>query len=204
MAREKDRAVKPKETPNERRKIGGKFSRDDIDWDLAESFYIQGETYVEKGKKGDLVVRVPSYSDIGRRFNCSSSLVHYHAKKRNWREKRETFRRQQKKVIADEVIKARAFSMAEGHSILDRWLTMFDAALHDGKVRTDSISDFKTALHLKNFLLDQGSDGTEKGADEINLNDLQRAHKAHREQAAKMENATAGVLVDEKPPDQAH
>jgi hypothetical protein len=100
--------ITPKEMPNKRTKNGGRYSRDDIDWDVAEIFYVQGEMIEQKGKDGVLTRKLPSFSDVARKVKCQTSLVGYYAKRRNWTEKRETFRRMQAKKIAEAVAESRA------------------------------------------------------------------------------------------------
>lgn len=198
---DKGTPVKPKEKPNKRRKIGGKFSRDDIDWDLAESFFIQGEIIQERNKQGDLIRKKPSYRDVGRRFNCSDSLVHYHAKRRNWMEKRATWERMAAQHVSEEVSKARAYTFGEAAGILDSWLTKFQEALKSDKVRFDSLSDFNTAIRLKAFIESQGSAAADKPASGVTLEELQRRHREQRDRSATMTPALTGVVDDEGPHD---
>ena len=193
----KGKPVKPKDKPNKRPKFGGRNSRDDIDWDLAETFFVQGETFVEKNKQGDLIRKKPSYRDVARRFKCSDSLVHYHGKKRNWTEKRVTWERMAAQHVAEEVAKSRAYSFGEAAGILDAWLSKFQKSLEDDKVRFDSLSDFNTAIRLKAFIEAQGSDAANKSTSGVTLEELQRRHKEHRDASGVMSTALTGVINEE-------
>lgn len=175
---------------------GGKAARIDIDWELAETYYIQGEIVEEKGRKGELTRRKPSYVDVARRFKCASGLVAYHSKKRNWRYKREVWERQAAIVVAEEVSKARALSLAEGAAILDAWLLKFKDLLEKGFVKVDSLSDFNIAIRLKTFIEAQGAMAGDNGAG-LTLDDLQRKHKRIRQNSGDISADVAGVLVDE-------
>ncbi len=191
---DKGKPVKPKEMPDKRRKTAGKFSRDDIDWDLAESFFIQGEIFLERNKQGDLIRKKPSYADIGRRFKCASSLVHYHAKRRNWVEKRETWERMAAQHVYEEVSKARAYSFGEAAGILDSWLMKFEQALRENKVRFDSVSDFNTAIKLKAFIESQGSEAADTSGQAVTLQELQAKHRELRDASRELDPAVTGVI----------
>lgn len=190
------KTVKPRDTPNKRTKNGGKFSRDDIDWDLAESFYVQGEIIIEKTRHGDLERKKPSLKDVAMRFGCPVSTLHYQSKKRKWQEKRETWERMAAKEVSEAVAKARALSFAEGAAILDAWLLKFEQAVKEDKVRFDSISDFNTALRLKAFIEAQGSNAADTNS-EVTLADLQRKHKEQRARGEQTSRAMTGVLEPE-------
>jgi hypothetical protein len=179
-----------------RRNHPGKYARVDVDWELAETYYIQGEIVEEKSKRGDLVRRKPNYSDVARRVNCKASLVAYHSKKRNWKFKRETWERQASKFVAEEVAKSRALSLAEGAAILDSWLLKFKALLEKDMVKVDSLSDFNIAIRLKTYIEQQGALGKD-GENGLTLDDLQRTHSKIREKRDEVDAALAGVLVDE-------
>ena len=179
-----------------RRNHSGKYARVDVDWELAETYYIQGEIVEEKSKRGDLVRRKPNYTDVARRVKCKASLVAYHAKKRNWKFKRETWERQASKFVADEVAKARALSLAEGAAILDSWLLKFKSLLERDLVKVDSLSDFNIAIRLKTYIESQGALSAD-GDGGLTLDDLQRAHRKLREERGELDAAMAGVLVDE-------
>ena len=175
---------------------GGKYARVDVDWELAETYYIQGEIVEEKGRKGNLTRRKPNYTDVARRASCKASLVAYHAKKRKWKYKRELWERQAAKYVADEVAKSRALSLAEGAAILDSWLLKFKELLEKNMVKVDSLSDFNIAIRLKTYIEQQGALGKD-GETGLTLDDLQRAHSKLREKAGEVDAAMAGVLVEE-------
>ncbi len=179
-----------------RRNHTGKYARVDVDWELAETYYIQGEIIVERSKAGDLIRKKPNYSDVGRRFNCKASLVAYHAKKRMWQDKRETWERMAAKNVAEEVAKSRALSLSEGAAILDAWLLKFKSLLEQNKVKVDSLSDFNIAIRLKAYIEQQGALGND-GESGLTLDDLQRTHTKIREKAIEVDAALAGVLVEE-------
>lgn len=191
--------VKPKDMKGRKREGGGRNSRGDIDWELAEQFFVQGEIIVEKSKSGDLIRKKPSFSDVGRRFKCTASTVAYQAKKCGWTAKRHTWERMASQSVAEEVAKARALSFAEGAAILDRWFLKFNDALERDNVRTDSLSDFNTALRLKSFIEAQGSAAADTKSNAVTLEDLQRNHRRMRDKAAALNPAVTGV-IEEKPP----
>jgi hypothetical protein len=184
-----------KPNPKGKRKgVGGKFARDDIDWDVAEQYYIQGEIIREQGN-GNLVRKPVSMSDVARKFNCSVSLVHYWAKKRQWKKKREDYEALAQRELNEAVAKARAMSFAEAAGILDSWLVKFQAQLEADKVRVDSLSDFNIAMRLKRFIEEQPK-ADDPGANSLSLEGLQRKHRAARARRAK-DDGTTGVLPGE-------
>ncbi len=186
---------KPK---GQRRDDGGKFARKDVDWELAEQFFVQGEIIIQKNKQGDLERKKPTYSDIARRFKTSTQLVGYHAKRRNWRDKRTTWERMAAKLVADEVAKSRALSMGEATAILDSWLLKFKEQLDKDRVRVDSLADFNTAVRLKGYIENQGGpeENTNGGP---NLRDLQDRHREVRRAAGEFDDRVTGVVGQVRP-----
>jgi len=176
---------------------GGKHSRPDIDWDLAEQFYIQGEIIRERGKKADLVRKEVSMTDVAAKFNCTLSLVHYYAKKRKWREKRADYKAMAQRELNKAVAKARAMSFTEASGILDAWLMKFSQQVASDNVRTDSLADFNIAMRLKSFIEQQPDPGANPES-AVSIDRLQRRHaKVRKAQLDAEDAATAGVLGDE-------
>ena len=170
---------KLKPNPKGKRKMhGGKFARPDIDWDLAEQYYICGEIIREQ-RDGTFTQKDVSMNDVSRKFKCSVSLVHYHAKRRKWTEKREDYKRYSQKVTNEAVARARAMSFVEASGILDKWLLKFQDQVDRDKVRVDALSDFNIAMRLKRFIDEQPIIDTQKTSD-MSINRLQGRHKNSR------------------------
>ena len=171
------------------------------DWELAESYYVQGMIVEEK--RGTIERRKPSYADVARKFKVSKASVAYHAKKANWQKKREKYDSLEKEHINHEVAKARAISFADGEEIVDRWISKFEQKLEEGDVRVDSIADLERAMRTKAFLRGQAESRVEmKGA--FTLDSLADIHRQHRERFEAEEDeeqiaTMAGVLVEESP-----
>lgn len=169
--------------------------RTDIDWDLAEQFYIMGELVTQKAD-GTMTQKLPSYSDVGKRFKCSPQLVSHHARKRKWKEKREKYRRDAQAAVREEVAKARAMTFGEATQILDAWLAQFQEQLEKRAVRTDSLSDFNIAMRLKAFVEAQ-PDPNANADSGFAIDTLQRKHARARKQRARAAGNASGVIVDE-------
>ena len=184
--------VTPK-TKGKRNLNGGKHARTDIDWELVEQFYITGEV-VTQGKAGDLFRRDVTFQDVAKKVQATVSLVHYHATKRNWRDKRDAWKALAQKEVNEAVAKARAYSFVEASSILDEWLMKFQAQLRKDNVRVDSISDFNIALKLKRFIEDQPIPDS-KGPGDMSIGNLQGRHKKRRQRDV---DSSASGVDDEK------
>ena len=185
--------------PKPKKKNVRRSGRTDIDWDLAEQFYIMGELVTQK-RDGTMTQKLPSFADIGKRFRCSAQLVSYHARKRKWKEKREKYRQSAHEEVRDEVAKARALSFGEAAGILDAWLVQFQEQLEKRAVRTDSLSDFNIAMRLKSFVEAQPT-AEDGAANALSLEGLQRKHRAARaRQADAGAQTTAGVLAGDGDP----
>lgn len=188
-----------KKVERKKKKNVGRDGRTDIDWELAEQFYIMGELVTQK-RDGTMTHKLPSFTDVGRRFRCSPQLVSYHSQKRKWKEKRVKYRRDAQTAVREEVAKARALTFGEAAGILDAWLVQFQEQLEKRAVRTDSLSDFNIAMRLKSFVEAQPvADGGEANA--LSLHGLQRKHAAaRRRQNDASSDALAGVLAGDDDP----
>ncbi len=171
----------------------------EVDWEFAESYYVQGMIIEEKGRgKSRIERRHPSFADVARKFKCSKAAVHYQAKKRSWRNKREQYNKFEAEAIQKKVAEARAISFSEGEAMIDRWIARFSDHLEKGDVRTDSIQDLDKAMRTKAFLRGQVESRIEV-RETLSLSTLQDSHKETRARAEKDEEesaeASAGVIA---------
>lgn len=179
-------------SPKKPKKNVGRHGRTDIDWDLAEQFYIMGELITQK-RDGTMTQKLPSYSDVGKRFKCSPQLVSHHGRKRKWKEKRETYRQAAQAAVREEVAKARAMSFGEAAGILDAWLVQFQDQLEKRAVRTDALSDFNIAMRLKAFVESQ-PDPNANAESRYSIDSLQAKHARVRRARSVATGAASGVL----------
>lgn len=165
--------------------------RPPIAWDAIEKEYITGEV-VRQLDDGSFERKFPSIRDLADKFGVHRSLIGYHSRRHNWPTRRQEFRLQLQTEIQQLRAKARALSTQDGLAILDAYLEKFRAAVEDGHVRVDSITDFNTAMRLREFL-QGGADSRSEVHGAITLDEMQARHHRLREELATLDPELAGV-----------
>ncbi len=84
-------------------------------------------------------------------------------------------------------------STAEAIAIVDGYMQSFRNALDEGRVRTDSASDFNTMMRLKAFL-EGKADSRQEVQGVITLEQMQERHRALRAQLESLSPAVTGEL----------
>ena len=187
--------------PDKPRKIGRPRRGDHppIPWDDIERAYVCGET-IRQREDGSFERVYPSIRDLAEKFGVNRSLIGYHCHRHNWPEQRRAFRDKVRIESREAEAKARARPIEDALGILDRYLGRFREAVESGHVRVDAISDFNTAVRLKEFLRG-GADSRQEIQGVVTLEQMQQRHARLREEVAAMDAQLAGVVPPEEGPE---
>lgn len=150
-----------------------------VPYEELERILVFGEVVTcEDGKS--TTVHYPSYRDLARRYNVSNSLIAVFAKKHNcMRRRRDTQSRIAAKAdqkLVEIRSTALALSKEDELRIIDSYLTGFEKALSEDRVRFDNPSDFNTMVRLKEFV-QGGADSRQEIHAALSLEDIQSRHK---------------------------
>ncbi|MBN2197233.1 MAG: hypothetical protein JW751_30810 [Polyangiaceae bacterium] len=99
----------------------------------------------------------PSYRELGSRFGIAHSVVADFSRRHDCLRRRQRAQHAIHAKAESKLVEARASALAIGREdalrIVDKFLRGFEAALDDGRVRTDSAADLNTILRLREFLV---------------------------------------------------
>jgi hypothetical protein len=169
-----------------------------VNYDELDRLLVFGEV-VDAGK-GKTKVSYPSYRDVAKRFDVSTTFVAEYARVNNCMGRRdETAHVIEKK--ADEILierraRAIALSREEELKIADAFLIKFGEAVEDGRVRCDNPADFDRIVRLKEFIRGGADSRTEVQAT-VSLDALQMRYlRMQRGSGASPEERGEPVLVE--------
>lgn len=147
---------------------------------------------VDKGNGMGPVTKYPSYRELAARYGVShSSLVATYASRHQCLHRRDVARQRLDARTDDKLIEQRASAIADckvqALDIIEGFITEFRKALADGRVRSDSVSDFNMMVRLKEYL-QGGADSRTETRGVLSLESLQeryaRAHQRDRDDPA--------------------
>lgn len=164
-----------------------------IDWQAIENAYVWGDTIGQR-PDGSYLRSYPTLKKLGEKFNVIPTLIHYHAKRGNWQERRLACQQQTQAEFDAELAKARARETVDALGVLNRWLRKFDENVRAGKVRADSIADLNTVMRLQKFLEGGGADRVQHDV-RITLEQLQQRHQQLRGRVLAAAGDVAGELA---------
>ncbi|ACY13271.1 hypothetical protein [Haliangium ochraceum] len=126
------------------------------------------------------VVEYPSYRELARRFGVSHSVINTYSKRHNCMQRREVAQARVAAKVDQKLTEYRANSIAvtkkDELRIIDSFLSEFEKALSEGRVRCDNAGDFNTMLRLKQFV-QGGADSRQELHAALSLEDLQARHR---------------------------
>jgi hypothetical protein len=185
-------------TESQNRKMGRPRNADRpvIPWEEVDRLLVFGET-VRDEETGRETVRYPSHRDLGRRYGVSGALIGRYSVQHRCMERREENSARERisfeQKVVEKLAEARAMSTAEAIAIVDGYMHSFRNALDEGRVRTDSASDFNTMMRLKAYLEGKAESRHEvQGV--ITLEQMQERHRALRAQLESLDPAITGEL----------
>ncbi|MCC7536228.1 MAG: hypothetical protein IT379_08440 [Deltaproteobacteria bacterium] len=150
-----------------------------VPYEELDRILVFGEVVPCEDGNGTTVV-FPSYRELADRYGVSHSVVADYAKSRNvQRRRKEALARVQVKA-EQKLVEARATAIAYSKDdelrIIDGYLSGFETALAEGRVRFDNPADFNTMVRLKEFV--QGNaDSRQEIHASLSLEVLQARHR---------------------------
>lgn len=180
-------------------KSGGRKGNPNIDWDLAERLYVEGELVGENEKCERLYL---SNAAIASRAGTTKGNVEQRIVRYQWREKRRIFQtanavvRSGRPDIVDgaEGPTSRGPLKRDAEAVLRAYLDQFAEAVEHKRVRYDTIADFERAVRLLAFVRGQ-AESTKHTHVTVSLEVMAARHKAMRATVdAHMDDEVAGVI----------
>jgi hypothetical protein len=167
-----------------------------VPWQEVDQLLVFGEEVLNE-KTGRPEVRYPTYRDLSSRYGVSNSLIATYAAKHQCMKRREEniarTQAQFEQKLIEKRAEARAMSAAEAIEIIDGFMQSFRQAMEEGRVRTDSATDFNTLARLKAFL-EGKADSRQEVQGVITLEDMQARHRALRAQLESLDPAVTGEV----------
>lgn len=146
---------------------------------------------VDEGNGMGPVTKYPSYRELAARYGVSHSLIATYASRHQCLHRRDVARQRLDARTDDKLIEQRASAIADCKvrigDIIEGFISDFKKALADGRVRSDSVSDFNMMVRLKEYL-QGGADSRTETRGVLSLESLQeryaRAHQRDRDDPA--------------------
>ncbi len=160
----------------------------DVSWDQIDRLLVHGEEMEEN----DGAVNYPSYRDLGERFGVSKSLISKYSQEHNCMERRQYEQgTENKKRLAEEQLQKSAqakkpITRKDLLSINDYLIRKFEEALHDGRVRVDSVSDYLQIMKMRKDLTGNAEQDATHPNDMPTLEELQKRHEEERKRIQEM------------------
>jgi hypothetical protein len=131
-----------------------------------------------RGEKATVVY--PSIRDLAQRYGVAHSLIAEYSRRHNCMRRREVAQARVQAKTDQKLIElrssAQALSKDETLRMIDSYLLKFEKAIADGRVRSDSPSDFNTMVRLKEYMLG-GADSRREVHGALSLEELQKRHR---------------------------
>ena len=122
----------------------------------------------------------PSYRDLAERYGVSTTLVAKYAKDHNCIRRRSQAKARIQAQADQKLVELRATAVALSKDdelrIIDSYLSGFEKALSEGRVRFDNPGDFNTMVRLKEFVMG-GADSRQEIHASLSLEDIQARHQ---------------------------
>lgn len=171
----------------------------DIDWQLAETLYVQGEVQPAKIQGAAPYLKRFTMDELAVRLGCSKAAVGFRAAKYEWARKRQNFSRES----FDTQAKKRAIAPTNPGSpptrtalqILDVYIAMFGDAVDQGRVRVDDIGLLDKALRARAFVMGEIEQRTET-KQVVTLEAIQGRHAETRRLMLEGDAEASGVMAE--------
>ncbi len=132
----------------------------------------------DDGKSSTVVF--PSYRDLAERYAVSTTLIAKYAKDHNCIRRRAQAKARIQAQADQKLVELRATAVALSKDdelrIIDSYLSGFERALSEGRVRFDNPGDFNTMVRLKEFVMG-GADSRQELHASLSLEDIQARHQ---------------------------
>jgi hypothetical protein len=166
-----------------------------IPWPTVDAALVHGERHADPDT-GQEVVRYPSLVELASRYGVTRTRMWKYAHKHNVYERRkEAQLRTQARTDAKLIEKnadSQAVASADAVKIVNLFLDRFEIELREGRVRTDSPSDFDRLARLRELLIG-GADARTELTGGLTLEAIQARHRQLRVQVEGMSPELAGT-----------
>jgi len=157
---------------------------------------------IDEGNGMGPVTKYPSYRELAARHGVSHSLVATYASRHQCLHRRDVARQRLDARTDDKLIEQRASAIADCKvrigDIIEGFISEFRKALADGRVRSDSVSDFNMMVRLKEYL-QGGADSRAEVRGVLSLEDIQARYKRMLEQR-RDDPALTGMVEPDRAP----
>lgn len=173
-----------------------------IDYNELDRLLVFGE--VVPAEKGEgTFVSYPTYRELGERFKVTHTSIYEYAAKHNCVRRRIDAEARIRIKADQKIIEMRATAIALSKDdelrIIDAYMSEFERALGEGRVRFDSPADFNTMARLKEFL-QGGADGRQEIHASLTLEDIQARYRRAQNVINAPAQERGEVEVVEAPP----
>lgn len=177
-----------------------------VPWHEVDNLLVFGEP-VADGSPESGTIRYPTYRELANRYGVSMSLIGNYAKSRQCTQRRRDAQAREQVLyeqqFAEKRAEARAIADVNAIELIDEYVARFYVALQQGRVRTDSVTDFNTMMRLREFLAGR-ADSRQEVQTTITLEEIQERHAALRAQLATLDPAITGEEVPPALPAEAN
>lgn len=146
---------------------------------------------------GTKSVVYPSMRDLANRFGVSLAYIGTYAKHHNCARRREEAKARIAAKVDQKLVELRADAIAvskdDAIRMIDNFLTNFERALAEGRVRFDNPNDFNTMLRLKEFVMG-GADSRQEVHAMMSLESIQERHAKLMKVVQSATPAEKGVI----------
>ncbi len=170
-----------------------------VDWAAVDKLLVHGEV-VRDPETGQQTTSFPSLNELGKRYGVSKNRIWQYASKHKCLERRkESEAREQiryDRIVTARRAEERALATVDVVRVVDAYITGFEKALDEGKVRFDSPADLDRLVRLKELLLGN-ADSRQELQGGVSLESIQARHQRLRDQIDGLTPAVSGEVTDE-------
>lgn len=185
-------------TPRARRGRPKRGEGPNLPWPEIDRLLVHGEQVIDP-KTGEERLTYPSLAVLAQRYGVSRTLLWKFANRHRCYERRKEAQAKVQARTDDKVIEklssARASSIADVVRVVDQFLLGFEKDLREGKVRTDSPTDFDRLTRLREFVTG-GADSRQELTGSVSLTAIQERHQRLRAQVERVPAELTGVVDD--------
>jgi hypothetical protein len=150
-----------------------------VPYEELDRILVFGEVVPCEDGNGTTVV-YPSYRELAERYGVSNSVIAEYAKTHNVQRRRRDAQARIQAKAENKLVEMRATAIALSKDdelrIIDGYLSGFEKALGEGRVRFDNPADFNTMVRLKEFVMGNADSRQEIHA-ALSLESLQARHR---------------------------
>ena len=166
-----------------------------IPWNEVDRLLVLGEA-VEM-PDGTQSTVYPPLRELARRYGIAHSAIVKYWQEHHCERRRETARQRLLDKTEEKLLELRAATIAvskdDALRIIDKYLTKFEQALDEDRVRYDAPADFNTMLRLKEFVMG-GPDSRQETTTTFTLEMLQERHARMLRETRQLSSAEMGVI----------